>query len=494
MFRLFLSLEWKSFFRSASFGKSLGIRILLIFLGLYFAAVFLVMGIALYPGIQELYPNRDPLELVNSYVLLWLGLELLYRFFLQTLPVLDIKPLLILPLKRRKVVNFVLLKSLYSFYNILPLFLILPFGIYCMVKGDYPNIKIIAWMLAMYSLALCVNYINFIIKKKFTDNLKALIPIALVVITLAALEYFEIFSVTQWFGSMLDFLVLHPYLVIVPVILLVLLYKWNQFNLEKKFYLDAGLKGKAKTADTNDFVWTRKFGSIAPFLQQDLKLIWRNKRPKTTIYLSFLFLLYGLIFYPNDAYENMPAFYAFVGIFITGVFMINFGQFIPAWDAAYYPMIMAQNIPLKQYLASKAGLITFSVVVLAILSTPYVYFGWRILLLNMVCALYNIGVNIPVLLYAGSFNKKKIDLDKSPFMNYQGTGITQWLVAIPLIGVPVLVFYIFYKFISYDAALIALAVLGIIGVSLRGKILDFLTRMYKKRKYQMISGFKQSGE
>ncbi|MDT0675348.1 DUF5687 family protein [Autumnicola musiva] len=494
MFRLFLSLEWKSFFRSASFGKSLGLRILLIFLALYFAAIFLVFGIALYPGIQKFYPEQDPLEVVNKFVLLWLGLEFLYRFFLQTLPVTNIKPLLILPLKKRKVVNFVLAKSLYSFYNVLPLFLIIPFGIFCIVEGDYPTLEILAWMLAMFALTLCVNFTNFIIKKKFTDNLKALLPLVLVVAVLVGLEYFEIFSITQWFGNILDYMVLHPYLAVVPVILLFLLYKWNQVNLEKKFYLDAGLKGKATTADTKDFVWTRKFGSIAPFLQQDLKLIWRNKRPKTTIYLSFFFLLYGLIFYPNDSYQEMPAFFVFVGIFITGIFMINFGQFIPAWDASYYPMIMTQNIPIKQYLASKAGLITFSVVVLAILSTPYVYFGWKILLLNMVCALYNIGVNIPLLLYAGSFNKKRIDLDKTPFMNYQGMGASQWLVSLPLIALPVLFFYGFYKWFNYDAALIALAVLGITGIFLREKILEFLVRMYKKRKYQMISGFKQSGD
>jgi len=103
-------------------------------------------------------------------------------------------------------------------------------------------------------------------------------------------------------------------------------------------------------------------------------------------------------------------FFIFVGIFITGIFMINFGQFIPAWDAGYYPLIMTQNIPLKKYLTAKAGLITFSVVVLAILSTPYLYYGWKIFLINMICAVYNIGVNIPVLLYAGSFNRKKIDL------------------------------------------------------------------------------------
>lgn len=494
MFKRFFWLEWKSFFRSASLGKSLGLRIFLIFMGLYFASMFLGFGIALYPGLKKFFPEEDPLVLVNRFALVYFVLELISRFMLQTLPVMDIKPLLNLPIGKRKVVNFVLFKSIYSFYNILPLFIIIPFGVICIVKGGYPAWEMLGWMLTMTALTLCVNFVNFIVKKKFTENLKALIPFILVLITLTALDYFEIFQITVWFGKMLDYMVLNPYLASTPWLLLFLFYKWNQKNLESKFYLDANIKGKRNITNTKDFVWTKKFGSIAPFLQQDLKLIWRNKRPKTTIYISFLFLAYGLIFYPNEAYQNMPAFFVFVGIFITGIFMINFGQFVPSWDASYYPMIMAQNIPLKQYLASKMGLITFSVVLLTILSTPYVYFGWNILLLNIACAVYNIGVNIPVLLFAGSFNKKRIDLEKSPFMNYQGTGASQWLVSIPLMGVPILLFWIVNKLSTYEVAVAFIAGLGFVGLILRGSILNFLVTRYRKRKYIMIEGFKQTGD
>lgn len=494
MFKKFVWLEWKSFLRSASFGKSLGLKILMAFLALYFSAMFLFFGIALFPMLKEIYPDQDPLVIVNRFALAYFAFELIFRFMLQTLPVLDIKPLMILPIKKRKVVNFVLLKSLYSFYNLFPILLIVPFGLFCILKQGSGTANMLGWMVAMYSTTLSVNYFNFIIKKRFTENLKALIPIVLIGVVLALLDYLEIFQITVYFGELLNYLVLNPYLAIVPVLLLVILYKWNQQNLQSKFYLDSDLKGKSKTANTQEFGWTRRFGSIAPFLQQDLKLIWRNKRPKTTIYLSLLFLAYGLIFYPNESYQGMPAFFVFVGIFITGIFMINFGQFVPSWDASYYPMIMAQNIPMRQYLASKMGLITFSVVVLAILSTPYVYFGWDILLLNIACALYNMGVNIPLILFAGSFNKKRIDLDKSPFMNYQGTGASQWLVGLPLLLIPIFFFWFINKFISYEVAVGFLAGLGVIGLILRPSLLTFLTQRYRRRKYVMIQGFKEKGD
>lgn len=494
MFKRLFSLEWKSFFRSASLGKSIGLKILMGFLGLYFTAAFLMFGIGLYPLIIEYFPGEEPLFLVNRFVLVWLVLDLGYRFLLQNLPIMDIKPLMLLPIRKRKVVNFVLFKSLYSFFNFLPLLVIIPFGIYNIYKQSFDNEAIIAWMVAMIGLTLSVNFANFIIKKNFTDNIKALLPVVGSIAVIAILDYYKIFESSVWFGKGLNEVLEQPLLAVIPILMFLFFYKWNQKDLESKFYLDATLREEVKDANTSEFLWTRRFGDLAPFLQLDLKMIWRNKRPKTTVYISILFLAYGLIFYRNDHYHEMPAFFIFVGIFITGIFMINFGQFVPAWDAGYYPLIMAQNIPLKQYLTAKAGLITFSVVVLAILSTPYLYFGWKILLINMVCAVYNIGVNIPILLYAGSFNRKKIDLDKSPFMNYQGMGATQWIVGLPLMLMPLLIFWVFNKFISFESALTVLFGLGVMGLMLRNRAISLIAERYKRQKYAMIEGFKQSGE
>jgi hypothetical protein len=176
---------------------------------------------------------------------------------------------------------------------------------------------------------------------------------------------------------------------------------------------------------------------------------------------------------------------------MSGIFMVNFGQFIPSWDSGYFGMMMSQNIPLRKYLDSKSGLMTFSVIVLALLTTPYVYFGWNILGVNLACALYNIGVNIPVLLFAGSYNKKRIDLEKSPFMNYQGTGASQWIVGLPLFLIPGLIFFIFSEIFNTETAILAIAAFGLVGLLLRNSIMNAITNGYRSRKYATLNGFKQ---
>jgi len=162
----------------------------------------------------------------------------------------------------------------------------------------------------------------------------------------------------------------------VPILILVGLYLFNFKLLKKKLYLDSSLKTKVAVVNASSMEWTKRFGDIAPFMQLDLKLIWRNKRSKSSVWLLLLGLLYGLVFYPNPTYANMPWFFAFIGIFVTGIFLINFGQFIPAWDSGYYKMLMSQNIKYEQYLKSKWTLMTMSVIILFVLSINFV---WRII-------------------------------------------------------------------------------------------------------------------
>ena len=484
MYKRFISLQWKAFYRSASFGRSLALKIFMAFIAIYFSLVFLMLGIGLYPLLKEAFPAEDPLQIVNRFLLVYLGLELVMRFMLQTLPVMSVKPLLSLPVPKIKVVNYVLLRSLFSFFNFLPLLLFIPFAVFTWYKTEIPALNMLAWAVAVIGLVLSINYTNFLLKKKFADDLKALLPYLIIVLILYGLEKFDVFSITEVFGAGMNYVLEMPFLALLPLLLVFGLYKWNQKVLKSRFYLDESLKGKVTEAKSQEFEWLKRFGGIAPFLQLDLKLI----------FISLLIMGYGLIFYPQETYQNMPAIFVFVGIFMTGIFMINFGQFIPAWDSSYYSMMMSQNIPLKQYLNSKAALIIFSIVILTILTTPYVFFGYNILLINIVCAIYNIGINVPILLFAGSYNRKRIDLEKSPFMNYQGTGAAQWLVGLPLVILPILLFWALNKFVSFEAGILALAGLGLLGIIFRKAIMEQVTESYRKNKYAMINGFKQTGE
>ena len=490
MIKYFLSLEWKSFFRSASFGKSLALKILMAFFALYFLVMFLIMGIALFPALKKMFPNEDPFLMVNGFLFHWILADLLIRFFFQKLPVMSVKPSLMLPIGKHKIVHYVLGKSALSFFNFLPLFAIVPFGVMLLIN-DYNTAMVISWMVILLIITVIINFLNFIVESLSAETELSFLPILSFAGLLFALNYFNVVSFSEIISKAILNIADNPGLIVIPFAILLVLYYYNFRLLKSKLYIDNSLKAKTQEAKTSDLAWTRRFGDVAPFMQLDLKLLWRNKRPKSAIFILIIGLLYGLFFYPNPAYQDMVFLYGFVGIFVTGIFLINFGQFIPAWDSGYYKMLMSQNIKYQQYLKSKFMLMALSVVILFVLSIPYVYFGWKILLAHFAAAIYNIGVNTHVILYAGSFNRKKIDLNQRAAFNYQGTGAVQWLVGIPLMLFPIAIFSIFHFLINFEAGITALIVCGLTGIVFHQKLMTFITAKYLTSKYKMIDAFSQ---
>ncbi|HPF97220.1 MAG TPA: DUF5687 family protein, partial [Mangrovimonas sp.] len=149
------------------------------------------------------------------------------------------------------------------------------------------------------------------------------------------------------------------------------------------------------------------------------------------------------------------------------------------------------NIKYEQYLRSKFSLMIVSVAVMFILGIPYVYFGWKILLAHFAAAVYNIGVNSYIILFAGSFNRKKIDLNQRAAFNYQGTGAVQWLVGIPLLVMPMVIFVVLYKLVNFEVAVAVICLLGVLGIVFHQKLMKFITQKYLDSKYKMISAFDQ---
>jgi hypothetical protein len=78
------------------------------------------------------------------------------------------------------------------------------------------------------------------------------------------------------------------------------------------------IASKLDIAKTEELTWLNQFGTLGTFLKKCTKLIKRNKRSKTTVGLSVMFL-FGLFFTNGiEAYNNLYNAH-FAGIFVSGV-------------------------------------------------------------------------------------------------------------------------------------------------------------------------------
>ena len=341
MIKRFLSLEWKQFSRASYFQKGLAIKILLFFAVVYFGGIALIMGGSMFFLLKKVLPEVDPIVTVNNYLIYWILFELMIRYFMQQLPVMNIKPLMIIPIKRNSVIHYLLGKTVISFFNFISLFVFLPFSIVLLFQG-YPITNVLLWFFAIMCITMSINFSNFLINKSNT----VFYAISSIVIAIIALRYFNIFDITEPAGKLFNSLYNQAYLAIIPFLIMIGLYKANFDFIRKGFYLDGAISKKIKEVNATDLSWMNRFGSVAPFLKNDIKMITRNARPKQVVMMSFFFLFYGLFFFTQKMYiEEMPYILGFASIFITGGFLLSFGQLVPSWDSEYYKLLMSQNKP-----------------------------------------------------------------------------------------------------------------------------------------------------
>jgi len=489
MIAKFIYLEWKSFRRSASFSTNLAMKILIGFLVVYFTVCFLAFGIGAFYILKKMH--LDPLQTINKFLVYYFLVDLIVRLLLQAIPVMNIRPLLILPFKRSTIVHFSLGKTALSFFNIAHAFFFLPFCVVLLYEGFDP-ISVILWGISMFSLIYCNNFLNILLNNK--DKLLGIFIV--VALVLAGCQYYKFFNITTYTLPFFEALFHTKWLFLIPFLVLTGLYYWNYNFLKGDLFLDAGLSVKNDIAKTENLTWLNQFGTVGTFLKNDIKLIKRNKRSKTTVGMSCLFLFYGLLFFSGgiEAYNN-PMMHLFAGIFVSGGFLFTFGQFVPSWDSSYYQLMMTQNIPYRGYLNSKWWLIVIATIVSTILASFYLYFGWQVYLTIVAGAVYNIGVNSHLVLLGGAFTKTPIDLtmSKGAFGDKKSFNVKTMLLTLPKLLLPMVLYWAGSFLMNPKLGLIFVVMAGVLGFVFRNTVFSMIEKIYKKEKYSTIEAYKQKG-
>lgn len=487
MLKQFIALEWKAFKRSPSFGTGLFLRILLGFAAVYFAVCFLVIGAGLYFILEEM--GLPPMETVNKFLIYYLVGDLVMRYFLQKMPVVNIKPLLSLPISRNAIVHFALGKTTVSFFNWMHGFWLVPFSVVLLFHGFSP-LGVVGWHIGVFALLFANGYLNLLINNK--DAL-----FALVLVLLAALgwaQYANWFDITIYTRPVFEALYQWPVLGLCCALIAGLLYYLSFKFFRAQLHLDTGLSSIQREAQSRDFAFLSRFGQMGIFIRNDLRMLTRNKRSKTTLIMSGVFILYGLLFFTNfiEGYNN-PAMQMFGGIFVTGGFLMTFGQFVPSWDSAYYPLMMSQNIPYRDYIMAKWWLMVIGTIASTIIAAFYLVFGWKVYAMIVAGAIFNIGVNSHLVLWGGAYVKTPIDLGSSnrTFGDKQSFNIRTLLVSLPKLLVPMALYALGFYVFSEWAGIALVAVAGLIGFAFRNNVFNRVERIYKIEKYKTLEAYKQ---
>lgn len=485
MFLKFLRLEIKSFFRGTSLGVNLVMKILRFIMILYFMACLAGGAFAAFYYIQE-EMHQDPLKIVSKFLIAAWAIDLILKYMWQELPTQNIKPFLTLNIPKKTLVNYMLSKTFLSAFSWLNSLFLITFSIIAIFNG-YDVLNIFTWFIGVSLLFYLNNFINIL----FNDKETVAIVVGCLFASIAGLAYYNIVPVLSYSEKFFYNFYEKPYFVVISIMLFSGLWKICFNHIRKVFYLDEGLEAKKEVGKTENIAFLNKYGAIGTFINNDIKMLRRNKVTKGILLGSLIFLFYGLLMFSSSVYKT-PAMMMFMGLFVTGGFQFMFGQRVPAFDSSYFPLMMTLNVPYKEYLKAKWWLMNIVTAVSMIFAICYAYFGWNMYLTFFAAGIYNIGVNSQFTLWLGAFNKMQIDLNakQKRFGQKNSFNMKSMLLLIPKMMLPMVVFALMQHYLGIAAGVISIAILGLIGFLLREKIFDIIVKHYKVEKYSTLDAFK----
>lgn len=478
--------------RSSIWQKSVLINIILGFLFIYLFTNLLVVGILSDTILEKIYPGKDIIPIFSGFILYYFLIDLFFRFNIQSLPVLSIHPYLHLPIKKRTIIHYFLLKTVFKFYNFIPIILIVPF-IFRAVRNEYASSSVWAWLITIFSMILINNFLIIFIKKQMAGKIAVVFIFIALIGGLFLLDNFNILSLSAISTKFFMFLLEKPIISLILPALLTIVYLIDFVYFKSQVYVDKSSQSQGKKAFSSaNFDYLHRLGNLGELMLLELKLIFRNKRTRSGLIMCIIFLAYGLIFYTQEIYLNGFAFLIFIGIFTIGLFLFNYGQFILAWESNHFDGVLTAKIDFHEYFRAKYIILLIFMTLTYILTIPYVYFGIKVLLINTAAYLFNIGINSFLMLYFATYHRKKIDLSKGAAFNYQGFSITQFIIVIPAFLIPVFI-YLPFGLLGYPyAGVLTIGILGLIGLLLNKIWLNIIVKKFNRSRYKMAAGFRSN--
>ncbi len=485
----FLSLVVKRFFRSPSFGKDVAIQIILGSIAVVVVSYFLILGSALEKVIINTLKQSNAVAFLNGLLVYYFMVELIIRYFIQSLPTIQVQPLLHLPIKRSKIVNFFLGISLVHVINIFVFLLFGQFAFSAVAHGFGMNQAWI-WLLTLWFISLILHYLIVLSKLSSSRIEWKLVLIIVVCSLIAGADYFAWIKLSlvaeKFFNTILQGYTLIGALFFTLIILHYIAYR----IILKRLYPEELKLQENQFSHSTNFSFLRNFGQTGIWTKIELKMILRNKRTREVLFMSTMFLFQELVLcYVMESYDYIV--FLVLGITCTGLFMASYGQYAFSWQGDHFDFTLTQPTSLRSYVESKCWLLASTTGLWFMFTVPLVYFGWEILFINLAGTLYNIGVNTFIVMNMAMLYTTKLTLRGGGTLNYDGAGAAQWLLSIPFLFGPAIIYLPFYS-MGYRALGIGIVgLVGLIGIIFHRNLIDFTYKRFLSRRYTIASSFRQ---
>lgn len=437
---------------------------------------------------------KEAYHVMNSGLIFILALDFLLRLpFLKT-PTQEVKPYLLLPIKRSRLIDFLLLRSGLNSFNLLWLFLFVPFAIITVTKF-YGIGGVLTYCIGIWLLIVFNNYWYLLCRTLMDERIWwVLLPIVVYGGIAAALFVPDDSPLFGFFIDLGEGFITGNILTFICVLVAIsLMWFINRSIMQKLVYNELN-----KTEDTtvqvktvSEYKFLDRYGEIGEYIRLELKLLLRNKVCRKSLYsVTAIVLIFSLTISFSDIYDGGSRdFFVLYNYIIFGILFLSP---LMSYEGNYIDGLMSRKESIYSLLRAKYILYSIALIIPFVLMIPGMVTGKVSVLECTAWIIFVPGAVYFCLFQLAVYNNKTLDLNaKMTGRQNVGTGL-QNLIAGGAFEVPLLLFFVLNATVGKEVTPWILLVVGILFIATSRWWLRNVYHRFMKRRYKNMEGFHDS--
>ena len=479
--------------RNPAFDTNRFAKFLIYFMIVYWAAIFLFLGVSLPFMFEGLVPNMEPYHIMNQGFIYVMLADFLIRFMAQPSVSQEIKPYLLMPVKRKKLISMLLLKSGLDSYNFMWFFVYVPFAFLTVIRfygfGGMSLYLIGIWLIFVFN-----NYWYLLCKLLLGEKtLWLLLPTA-VFGALGAAEFLldglPISRFTMDLGE--GFIEGNPLSFLFMLACIGVLFFINLKLQQRMIYNEISKKEDTKIKHVSEYKFLDKYGEVGEYLRLEIKLITRNKTVKTQFRMGLIVMLgfsFALAF--TDVYDGsyMTSFICLYNYAVLPI--MTLGQ-VMSFEGNYIDGLMSRKESIFNLLRAKYYLTTLIILVPFLIMMFPIAKGKITLLAAIAYLIFVAGFVFFMLLQLAVYNTRTLPLNSNLMKSNKSSNWIQGLVTGCAFMLPLLIDKLLSALLQEEVAHILLILIGLGFIATHNLWIKNIYKRFMKHRYKNMEEFRAS--
>ena len=479
--------------RNPAFDTNRFAKFLIYFMIVYWAAIFLFLGVSLPFMFEGLVPNMEPYHIMNQGFIYVMLADFLIRFMAQPSVSQEIKPYLLMPVKRKKLISILLLKSGLDSYNFMWFFVYVPFAFLTVIRfygfGGMSLYLIGIWLIFVFN-----NYWYLLCKLLLGEKTLWLLLPTSVFGALGAAEFLldglPISRFTMDLGE--GFIEGNPLSFLFMLACIGVLFFINLKLQQRMIYNEISKKEDTKIKHVSEYKFLDKYGEVGEYLRLEIKLITRNKTVKTQFRMGLIVMLgfsFALAF--TDVYDGsyMTSFICLYNYAVLPI--MTLGQ-VMSFEGNYIDGLMSRKESIFNLLRAKYYLTTLIILVPFLIMMFPIAKGKITLLAAIAYLIFVAGFVFFMLLQLAVYNTRTLPLNSNLMKSNKSSNWIQGLVTGCAFMLPLLIDKLLSALLQEEVAHILLILIGLGFIATHNLWIKNIYKRFMKHRYKNMEEFRAS--